>query len=199
MWHFLSWCSDYHQSLIFPRKRKCGQHVLSCQHKKNIRSKTEGLGDFPMFFYVISSESKREILLEEGLRAFWGWEAYEVRYTLVGSVSAFSLNPGLFKWSYDPVCIVPRKGRNGWWPGQTLISSISVMETHIWGPFSEIKPTATRGENVLTGQAELDWNSACNTMNFHHWAGHETSLSPSLLVCELEATWLTCMLHVKMK
>ena len=65
MWHFLPWCSDYHQSLIFPHKRKSG-HVLSCQHKKNIRSKIEGLGDFPMF-YVISSERKREILLEEGL------------------------------------------------------------------------------------------------------------------------------------
>lgn len=110
MWHFLPWCSDYHQSLIFPHKRKCG-HVLSCQHKKNIRLKIKGLGDFPMFFYVISSESKRESLLEERLGAFWGWEAHEVMYTLVGSVFGFSLNPGLFEWSYDLVCIVPSKGR----------------------------------------------------------------------------------------
>lgn len=69
MWHFLPWCSDYHQSLIFPHKRKCG-HVLSCQHEKNIRSGIEGLGDLCMFFYVITSEGKKEIQL-------WCWGVFE--------------------------------------------------------------------------------------------------------------------------
>lgn len=52
MRHFLYQSLDCYGGLIFTHKRK-HEHVLSCQYQKNIRSRTECLGDFLVFCYIL--------------------------------------------------------------------------------------------------------------------------------------------------
>lgn len=149
MWHFLPWCSDYHQSLIFPHKRKCG-HVLSCQHEKNIRSGIEGLGDLCMFFYVITSEGKKEIQLEAGVVVLGGlWGGKSMRSGIIWWVCLLIQLRGFWvvrREDENTHCSHQREGNaNGQdWPA----SEASQWKTH-----TSEKPPSLKRSRVLRGES----------------------------------------------